>query len=221
MVIPTLNAGATLGRTLAPLVPAAMHGLVKAVILADGGSTDDTLAVADDAGCEIIRTERGRGRQLRVGCSKARTPWLLVLHADTRLAEGWAEAAARHMAERPERAGWFRFRLDDLGRTARLWEAGVALRNGAFALPYGDQGLLISRRLYDDVGGYPPWTLMEDVELARRLGRRRLSPLPVDAVTSAERYRREGYLKRSVRNWALVARWRLGEDPERLAREYR
>lgn len=220
VVIPTLNAAAALGPTLAALVPAAVDGLVKEVVVADGGSTDDTLAAAEEAGARIVRAERGRGRQLAAGCATARAPWLLALHADTRLAREWAPVAARHMPERPDRAGWFRFKLDDPAPVARAWEAGVALRSRVLARPYGDQGLLISRRLYDAVGGYPPWSLMEDVEIVRRLGRGRLSPLAADAVTSADRYRRDGYLWRSLRNWALVARWRLGADPERLARDY-
>jgi glycosyltransferase involved in cell wall biosynthesis len=156
VVIPTLNAAARLPATLAALVPAAVDGLVKEVVVADGGSTDDTLAVAEDAGARVVTAERGRGRQLAAGCAAARGAWLLALHADTRLPEGWALAAARHMAERPERAGWFRYRLDDPAPVARLWEAGVGLRCRVLAAPYGDQGLLLSRTLYDAAGGYPP-----------------------------------------------------------------
>lgn len=221
VVIPTLNAERTLGATLAPLVPAAVDGLVKEVIVADGGSSDATAAMAEDAGARWVKAERGRGRQLRAGCAAARSPWLLVLHADTRLSADWPVVAGRHVQGGSDRAGYFRFRLDDPARRARLWEAGVALRCATFGAPYGDQGLLLSRRLYDDVGGYPPWALMEDVEMARRLGRRRLIPLAADAVTSAERYQRDGYLNRSLRNWTLLARWRLGDDPERLAAVYR
>ena len=220
VVIPTLDAGATLPGALAPLVPAALDGLVREVIVADGGSADDTLALAEDAGCRVMTAERGRGRQLRAGCEAARAPWLLVLHADTRLSPEWPRAAAKHIARGEGRAGWFRFRLDDPAPAARLWEAGVALRAGLLGRPYGDQGLLISKALYDAVGGYPPWSLLEDVALVRRIGRGRLKALAADALTSAARYRRDGYLNRSLRNWALLARWRLGADPERLARAY-
>jgi hypothetical protein len=95
----------------------------------------------------------------------------------------------------------------------------VALRCVLLGLPYGDQGLLISRRLYEEVGGYRPLPLMEDVDLVRRL-RGRLRPLAARALTSAERYRRDGYLGRSVRNAVLLARYFAGADPERLAKAY-
>lgn len=219
VVIPTLDAAATLQRTLSPLVPAAVDGLVREVVVADGGSTDATLELAEDAGARIVATQRGRGVQLAAGCAAARGPWLLVLHADTELAEGWAQATADHIARRADKAGYFRLALDDRGVRARLWERGVALRCRAMALPYGDQGLLLSKTLYDAVGGFRPLPLMEDVDLARRL-KGRLVPLAATAVTSAERYRRDGYLGRSTRNAVLLARYLAGADPERLARAY-
>jgi len=220
VVIPTLNAERTLQRALSPLVPAAVEGLVREMVVADGGSTDRTLELADDAGANIVSTEPGRGVQLAAGCATARSDWLLVLHADTELADGWEVAAAEHMHRHADQAGWFRFALDDRGIRARLWEQGVALRCGLLSLPYGDQGLLISKRLYGEVGGYRPLPLMEDVDLVRRLGARRLRRLDAKALTSAERYRRDGYVGRSARNAVLLARYLAGADPERLARAY-
>ncbi|HEX6860106.1 MAG TPA: TIGR04283 family arsenosugar biosynthesis glycosyltransferase [Caulobacteraceae bacterium] len=218
-MIPTLNAATGLPHALAPLVPAAVTALVREVIVADGGSADATLAIADDAGAKIVRTERGRGVQLAAGCAAAKGDWLLVLHADTVLGEGWDKAAAEHIARHREKAGYFRFALDDGGVRARLWERGVAARCAVMGLPYGDQGLLISRGLYEAVGGFRSLPLMEDVDLVRRL-RGRLRPLPAAAATSAERYRREGYVGRSVKNAVLLARYLAGADPERLARTY-
>lgn len=220
VVIPTLNAAATLPTTISALVPAAVDGLVKELIVTDGGSTDATLVIAEDSGARLVEGPSGRGTQLIAGCAAARGDWLLVLHADTRLAAGWEGAAAGLMGQGETRAGYFSFALDDQGAAPRLWEIGVAARCGLLRLPYGDQGLLISRRLYDELGGYRPWPLMEDVDLIRRLGRRRLVPLEARAVTSAERFRREGYLARSSRNLGLLARYLAGADPEALARRY-
>lgn len=220
VVIPTLDAAGTLARTLAALAPAAVEGLVREVVVADGGSGDATVEIAEDAGARVVRAERGRGVQLRAGCRAGKGAWLMMLHADTWLEPGWERAAVAHVARGPEAAGYFRFALDAAGTRPRLWEAGVALRCRAFALPYGDQGLLLSRALYDAVGGYPAWPLMEDVAIARALGRVRLQPLAARAITSAAKFERDGYLRRSARNWGLLARYFAGRDPERQARRY-
>lgn len=216
-VIPTLNAARGLGASLRSLD----GDLVTEIIVVDAGSTDDTAQIAAGAGARVLGpVAPNRGVQLATGCAEAQGAWLLVLHADTQLESGWTRAARRHIAEGPGTAGWFRFRLDDPAGIARVWEQGVNLRSRLLGLPYGDQGLLISRPLYEAVGGYRPLPLMEDVDLARRLGRFRLSPLAARAVTSAARYRRDGYLRRSVRNSLLLARWLAGADPADLARRY-
>ena len=214
VVIPTLNAAPSLPACLGAL------GTVDEFIVADGGSADGTREIAEAAGACVIRTQRGRGRQLAAGAAAARGDWLLFLHADTRLGSGWREAVARHIEARGHKAACFRFRLDDPAWQARLIERGVALRTRLLALPYGDQGLLIPRALYDAAGGYQPVPLMEDVGLVRRIGRARLRLLEADAVTSAERWRRDGWARRSSRNLLCLALHRLGMSPERLARLY-
>ena len=121
----------------------------------------------------------GRGSQLAAGAARARFPWLLFLHADTAPAPGWEREASQFMERvdtgaRPAAAAAFRFALDDIGARPRVLERLVALRCAALRLPYGDQGLLIPKRLYEEIGGYRPLPLMEDVDLVRRLGRRRI-----------------------------------------------
>jgi rSAM/selenodomain-associated transferase 2 len=220
LVIPTLNAAEPLRECLAAVAGARMQGLVTEVVVADGGSTDGATNVAAEEGARLVRASGGRGGQLVAGCAAATGAWLLVLHADTRLEKGWEAAVRRHIAERPDKAGWFRFRLDDPAEIARVWERGVNVRSRLFGLPYGDQGLLISQPLYDAVGGYRAQPLMEDVDLVRRLGRARLAEIPARAVTSSERFEREGYWRRSGRNWRLLARYLAGARPEELARDY-
>lgn len=226
VVIPTLEAERELARTLAALVPAVVDEVVREVIIVDGGSTDRTEALADASGARFVRAERGRGAQLAAGAATARHPWLLFLHADTVLDEGWHREAQAHIAEAEKyhegaRAAAFRFALDDRGWRPRLVESGVALRSRLFALPYGDQGLLISRRLYDAVGGYRELPLFEDVDLVRRLGRRRLRLLDARATTSAARYRRDGYMARTLRNWWCTLHYARGTPIERIERIYR
>ncbi|RYJ04407.1 MAG: glycosyl transferase family 2, partial [Acetobacteraceae bacterium] len=120
----------------------------------------------------------------------------------------------------PDLARYARFTLDDPAPQARRLERLVAWRCRALALPYGDQGLLISRALYDELGGFRPLPLMEDVDLVRRLGRRRLAALPVDAVTSAERWRRDGWWRRSARNLGCLSLYFLGLPPSLIRRLY-
>jgi len=215
IIIPTLDAETTLGDALAALIPAVVAGIVREVIIVDGGSTDRSLRIADAAGATIVKAAPGRGVQLAAGAAAARGPWLLFLHADTVLEGGWAREAA-HLMERVEAGKWpptaaaFRFCLDDLGLMPRIVEAGVAVRSGLLRLPYGDQGLLIPRALYDEVGGYRPLPLMEDVDIVRRLGRRRILTLRTRAVTSAARYQRDGYMARVARNLTCLALYSIG-----------
>jgi rSAM/selenodomain-associated transferase 2 len=213
VVIPALNAAAALGGCLEAL------GEVPELVVVDGGSRDATREIATSAGARVVDAPRGRGVQLAAGAEAARGDWLLFLHADTRLSPGWRDAAEDHMRRR-DVAGCFRFKLDDPAWQARVIERGVALRVKLLALPYGDQGLLVSRRLYEEVGGFRPVPLMEDVGLVRRIGRGRLVTLRADAVTSAERWRRDGWARRSARNLLCVALHRMGMSEEKVKRIY-
>jgi len=221
IIIPTLNAEKHLPRTLSALVAGALEGLVKELVVVDGGSDDATIAIADEAGAKIINSEKGRGRQLRAGGKAAKSDWLLFLHGDTVLADSWLEEVGsfiRH--ENDRRAGVFRFKLDDKRGRARLLEIIVKIRCRLLALPYGDQGLLISRKLYTEIGGFKPLVLMEDVDIISRIGRGRLHYFKTTATTSAERYRRDGYLKRMARNAKCLALWYGGVAPEKILKAY-
>ncbi len=224
VVIPTLEAADRIGPCLGALGEAVMEGVIHEVIVADGGSADAIAEVAEAVGARLVITPRGRGKQLAAGARAARGDWLLFLHADTVLAPGWAAAVLAHVRTRPERAGYFALRFDTQGNApspaARIVAGWANLRAALFALPYGDQGLLISRALYDQAGGYPPIPLMEDVALVRRIGRRRLARLDAAAVTSASRYGADGWLRRGWRNLTTLALYFLGVAPERLARRY-
>lgn len=225
VIIPTLDAEQDLAATLAALIPAAVDGFVREVIVVDGGSRDRTLTIAENTGVDVVESPPGRGLQLRAGAKRARHPWLLFLHADTELSPGW-ESAASHFMDKvdqgriPAAAAAFRFRLLDDGWKPRFLEAAVWLRCGLLKRPYGDQGLLIPRTLYDEIGGFSPQPLMEDLDIARRIGRRRIKMLRADATTSARRYRTEGYLRRTLRNQACRALYATGVPPERIARFY-
>lgn len=185
IVIPTLNSAADLPRTLAPLVLGVGEGLVKQVIIADGGSTDETLAIADAAGCNIVNAEPGRAKQIRAGVNASRANWLLLLYPETELAPSWVGEAQRFMSapQARKRAAAFRLTLEDDSPKAKRAEFWGRLRAQLMKEPSGAQGLLISRLLYDALGGYPDMAQSGDIEIARRIGRKRLFLLRSEAVT--------------------------------------
>lgn len=222
VVIPTLNAASHLPATLAPLVDGAARGLVKQVIVCDGGSTDETLAIAEAAGCDVIKSAPGRARQMRAGAAAAKGKWFLFLHADTALSPGWVNEVERFMAtpQAHMRAAAFTLAFDDDSPEARRVVYWARVRARLLKLPYGDQGLLISRFFYEASGGFSDLPLMEDVEFVRRLGGDRIVLLQTVAVTSAEKYRREGYSKRAWKNLLRTARYLMGADPVELAKTY-
>lgn len=214
VIIPTLNAGDTLAACLAALDGA------DEIIVVDGGSRDRSVAIAEQGGARVVSAPMGRGIQLRAGGEAARGDWLLFVHADTRLAPGWRETVAGSAQHCDDVVACFRFGLDDHAWQARVIERGVALRVRLFGLPYGDQGLLVSRTLYDKVGGFAALPIMEDVDLVRRLGRRKVRVLPVAAVTSADRWRRDGWWARSARNLLCLLLYGLGVPQARIAKLY-
>ena len=222
VIVPALDASASLPASLAALEAARHEGLLREVLVVDGGSRDGTAELAARAGARVLAAPRGRGQQLAAGACAAVGDWLLFLHADTALAPGWA-AAARGFMARPEahaRAAVFRLALDDPDPRARRIERLAQWRAKTLGLPYGDQGLLISKGFYRALGGFRPLALMEDVDLTRRIGRHRLVTLEPAAVTSAARYRAGGWWLRPLRNLSLLGLYFLGAPPGLLKRLY-
>ena len=219
VVIPTLNEARYLPGLLSDL---ARVRVPAEVVVADGGSDDETVDRARAAGARVVRAPRGRGRQLNAGARVSRTPWICFLHADVRLND-----AARGDLERTVRRGGVGaavWRLRIVGRHPlyRLVELGAAIRQHLAGLPYGDQGLLVHRALFDAVGGFDEVEVMEDVGVVRRLRRRtRITRFASALQVSARRWEREGILRCTLRNAALLMAYRVGVAPSRLAAWYR
>lgn len=218
VVIPVLNAA----RRLPACLAAFSRWPDVEIVVSDGGSIDDSTVVAVQNGARIVTGTRGRGAQLARGATAATGDWMLFFHSDTVLDTNWHEAAGRFMSDpaNARRAGYFRLALDDPDPRARRIERLVAWRCRAWALPYGDQGLLIARAFYDSLGGYRPLPLMEDVDLVRRIGRARLVMLDATATTSAARYRRDGWFARPLRNLFCLALYFAGVPPKALVPLY-
>ena len=220
-LIPTLNEARRLPLLLADLARWP-HG--AQVIVVDGGSRDRTTAVAGLAGVKtLISPERGRGQQLIHGMAAARHDWTLVLHADSRLPPCWCSAVQR-VIESPQakRDAWFfDFRVEERGPMLWLLERSVALRSRLGQRPYGDQGLLIHRKLYEASGGYRPIPLMEDLDLVERIAvNHRLRRLCYPLVTSNRRWQKQGVISRAWCNWRLRRRWHQGLAADQLADDY-
>ncbi len=220
VIIPTLREAAHLPEILSRLAGAGE--LIEAVIVSDGGSTDDTAKIARAAGARVIIGPPGRGGQLGRGIAAASSSWLLFLHADTLLGGNWEEALRSALVSARTNCAYYgRLRFASADPRARLLEAGVALRCAMFRLPYGDQGLLIHRDLLHAIGGMPEAPLMEDVILARRLGRQRLAPMNLTIVTDATSYARDGWFRRAATNLWRLARFLAGSPAATLVTAYR
>jgi rSAM/selenodomain-associated transferase 2 len=209
IVIPTLNDRQRLGPTLECVN--AYEG-PKEIIVSDGGSDDQTFSITAQSGGKFYMSPKGRGEQLAAGAHKAIGDWLLFLHADTKLGPGWTVAVNRFM-ENPDnrfRVGYFTFTLDDLSEQARRLERIVHWRCQKLSLPYGDQGLLISRPMYDSIGGYSPIPLMEDIDIIQRISNHRLENLPALAITSATKFKKDGYILRPLRNLLCLCLFFIG-----------
>jgi rSAM/selenodomain-associated transferase 2 len=219
VVLPTLNAAARLETCLSAL--RAWPGTLQLIVV-DGGSDDDTVKLAHAAEATVLPTDKGRGQQLARGGAAGTGPWVLFLHADTILSDTWVEDVQQYMAEPDQnsKAAAFRFALDDGSVSARRIERLVAWRCRALGLPYGDQGLLIRKETYDEVGGYRALPLMEDVDLVRRIGRKQIHMFEARAVTSADRYRKNGWWARPSRNLFCLFLYICGVPPRWIAKLY-
>ena len=217
VVIPTLNAEQVLPSTLESLMEGVFAGVIGDLVIVDGGSNDATINIAKEVGATLLEAKPSRGGQIFAGVSNCKCDWVLILHSDTRLSQGWAEMVSA--AQDPERAYYFQLQFDAVGFAA-WWVAKWAnLRSKIFALPYGDQGILIHKNLLASVGDYPTTPLMEDMILARKLGRC-LTALPITITTRAEKYIAQGWLRRGFRNLVLQFQFLMGTTPEALYKRY-
>ena len=217
IIIPALNEAAVIERAIS----AAWQAGADEVILADGGSQDNTVPLAQAAGCQVVTSRPGRARQQNVGAARATGDILLFQHADNWLEET-ALSQVKNALQNPNLvAGAFRQRIDFPGRLYRYLERGNAWRARCWGLPYGDQGIFLRRQTFEQVGRFPEVPLMEDVLLMQRVRRKRrpillAGPIHIDA----RRWQRHGIVRQTIRNWTLLAALQLGASPDDLARFY-
>ncbi len=222
VVIPTLDEAHNIPAQLERLLAAA-DPLDRAdeLVVSDGGSGDATCALAREGGAQVLTGARGRGEQLGAGARVARADVLVFLHADNRLPPGSLRALRGHFARTSLGAAGLRQRIAARGWFYRAVER-AADRRVRRGIVYGDSTLCVRRELYERSGGFAPTPLFEDLELSRRLATLARIELLSDVFVEvdARRWRREGALTATLRNWALRVAFELGAAPERLARWY-
>jgi len=191
------------------------------VIVADGGSSDHTPALAAAAGARVLSVPAGRGSQQNAGARVAHGRVLLFLHADTLLPEGFAAQIRAALARPGIVAGAFRFAIGAKGWRFRLLERGANWRAGWLGLPYGDQALFLPAARFQSLGGFKEIALLEDLELVLRLRKAgRLALLEASALTSARRWQRLGFARTTIVNQMILLGFFCGLSHERLARWY-
>ena len=193
------------------------------IIAVDGDPAGSTINAIIDAGVRVLTAEKGRGRQMNRGAALAKGAILLFLHADTFLPPGAFPLILAAMSDRRIVAGAFDLGLDSDRRIFRLTERYVLLRTRLTRIPFGDQAIFIRKDYFDRIGGYRKISLMEDVDLMKRIRKRgdRIRIIPARVRTSPRRYDREGILYGTFRNWLLQILYALGVPPDRLAQWYR
>lgn len=190
------------------------------VIVADGGSEDDTPRLAWAAGAKVVNAPRGRGRQLNAGAALADGDLLVFLHADTRLPANAFTLLQAMFTDPQVQIAKFRLSFDDpdwlLALAARLMWFDSLLTS------YGDQCMVLRRDLFQALGGFPDWPLFEDVELFRRARAvTRVHVVPAQVVTSARRFRTNGIIRQLLHDFWLWLQYLVGVSPYEIARQYR
>lgn len=191
------------------------------LVAADEAAGEDALEPWRRAGARVVAGAGPRGERLRTAAGLSRGERLLFLHADTRLPVGWSRNA-REALERGAVAGAFRLAFDS--PSIALWTVALFAnaRTRLTRVPYGDQAPFVRRDAYERCGGHPPWPLLDDVELFRRLKREgRIALLPESVRTSPRRYLEGGVVRTVFRNWSILLHFHLGASPQSLADRYR
>jgi rSAM/selenodomain-associated transferase 2 len=219
IIVPALNEAADIVSFLQSLQPLRREGVE--VILADGGSRDDTVALAAPLVDGSLTAPRGRAFQMNAGASTAKGEVLLFLHADCRLPGGANRLILEGLRETGRSWGRFDVRLSGAQPLLRAIEFFMNLRSRFTGIATGDQALFMTRRAYRAAGGFPAIALMEDVAMSARL-KRTGKPLCLSArvTSSSRRWERGGIARTVVLMWRLRLAYFLGADPERLARIY-
>jgi len=217
VIIPALNEA----RSIGDVIRRARSPECE-IVVSDGGSRDETVKIARDAGAVVVDGETGRAVQQNAGAAVAKGKVLLFLHADTLLPSDYPRQVFETLLDHRVVAGAFHFKTDYDDPSMRLIEKAAHIRASLFKMPYGDQGLFMSKRIFNKAGGFPLTPIAEDLYLVQRLGRMGDIRLARGAAqTSGRRWRRIGVWRGTAINYLIAFGCFLGVDPHKLAPLYR
>ena len=215
IIIPTLNSENTLIETIDSVKN------INEIIIVDGGSIDKTIDIVKSLNVQLFHSNKGRGTQLFKGAESSSKDWLLFIHSDTRLENRWELAAEKFIKDNKNlKAGCFFLNFKNTNKKLKIISTFANLRTKYLSLPYGDQGLLISKSLYLNAGGYAKIPIMEDVEFIIRLGRKRIDFIQATIYTSPERYIDQGYILRSIQNIFCLILFLVGFPANKIQKIY-
>lgn len=217
VIIPCLNEE----RNLAELLPLLTRHNELEVIVVDGGSSDRSCQIAKNAGCILLNSHKGRGRQMNSGASIAKHRYFLFLHADTRLPEGFIKEICKTLKTPGVAGGAFQLSTDVRGVGLGFICFWANMRSKFLNLPYGDQAIFTLRSCFHRVGGFSEIEIMEDFIFVRRLRKiGKIATLPKKVITSGRRWQKLGIIRTTLINQLVVLGFMIGIHPSRLARLY-
>jgi len=217
VVIPTYNAEKTINTTLSIL-----KNKFKNIIIIDGKSKDKTRKICRKYNTQLFTSKRNRGMQLNLGAKKVVTNWIFFIHADSILENTAMEEIYAFISndKNKYKAASFKLKFDQKNLYSFFLSKMVNFRSKYFKLPYGDQGLIISKAFYNKIGGYKDLPIMEDVEIIRTIGFRNIKILNSSIITYSIRYKSAGWLIRPLINMYCLALYLLGFNIDKINRIY-
>lgn len=219
IIIPTLNESDAISEALESLQALRSQG--HEVIVVDGGSCDNTVALSRGCSDRTINTAQGRALQMNAGAQVAQGGVLVFLHADTRLPPGAEDLIETAVVRQRRRWGFFKVKLSGAHAMLRLIAVLMNLRSGLTGIATGDQALFVCRDVFESIGGFPQIPLMEDIAITRRLKRRaRPAAIREYVLTSSRYWEQHGILRSVLRMWTLRLAYFAGVDPSTLAKQY-
>jgi rSAM/selenodomain-associated transferase 2 len=218
IIIPVLNEAAIIKQTLAELK---QYSGVE-IIVVDGGSKDNTVAIASQEANVITVVDKGRAGQMNAGADIAQSDILLFLHVDTLLPLNFIELITKTLKQPNTIAGAFELAIEGTSSSLRWIEILVKMRSRLFSLPYGDQGIFITKRAFIHAGGFADLPIMEDFEFIKRVKKQgRIAIAPAAVTTSGRRWQKLGVWKTTLINQLVIVGYYLGVSPTKLGKFYR